>query len=111
MVMMSSFAGDRGRCMTLAFTVGGQLLAAPLFAQESRQDRVVSLLRELSLAAGPSGFEGPVRAIVLREFRSAGLEVSTDGMGSVIGVLPGPAGSPRVMLAAHMDEAARSSST
>jgi putative aminopeptidase FrvX len=67
-------------------------------------DRVAKLLKELSIAPGPSGFEGPVRAILLREFRAAGLETSNDGLGSVIGVLSGPSGSPRIMLAAHMDE-------
>jgi endoglucanase len=84
--------------------VSVRLVGAVGQAQEARSDRVGSLLRELSVAAGPSGFEGPVRAILQREFRAAGLEVSTDGMGSIIGVLPGPAGGPRIMLAAHMDE-------
>ena len=70
------------------------------------QDRVERLLGELSNASGASGFEGPVRGIVEREMRSANLEVSTDGLGSVIGVLRGPADGPRIMLAAHMDEVA-----
>ncbi|HLM98513.1 MAG TPA: M20/M25/M40 family metallo-hydrolase [Bryobacteraceae bacterium] len=67
-------------------------------------DRVERLLEELSNASGPSGFEGPVREIVARELRGQGLEVSTDGLGSVIGVLRGSSGGPRIMLAAHMDE-------
>jgi putative aminopeptidase FrvX len=75
-----------------------------LLAQEQKVDRVAKLLKELSGAPGPSGFEGPVRTILLREFRAAGLETSTDGLGSVIGVWSGPPGSPRIMLAAHMDE-------
>jgi len=70
------------------------------------QDRTQRLLGELSNASGPSGFEGSVRAILEREMRSAGLEISTDGLGSVIGVMRGPAGGPRIMLAAHMDEVA-----
>jgi len=45
-----------------------------------------------------------VRAILEREFRQAGLEVSTDGIGSVIGRLTGPSDGPRIMLAAHLDE-------
>jgi len=65
---------------------------------------VARLLQELSNAPGPSGFEGPVREILERELRAAGLEVSTDGLGSVIGALPGPSNGPRIMLAAHMDE-------
>ena len=45
-----------------------------------------------------------MRAILERELRAAGLEVSTDGLGSVIGRLAGPSDGPRIMLAAHMDE-------
>src|SRR4051794_4627262 len=76
-------------------------LALPVPGQQA--DRVVKLLEELSNAPAPSGFEGPVRDILRREFQAAGLEVSNDGMGSVIGVLRGPTDGPRIMLAAHMD--------
>jgi len=62
------------------------------------------LLEELTNAPGVSGQEAEVRKIVLRELRAAGAEVSTDGLGSAIGVLRGPAEGPRIMLAAHMDE-------
>jgi endoglucanase len=65
---------------------------------------VEKLLAELSNAPAPSGFEGPIRKIMMREFRALGVEVSTDGLGSVIAVLPGPADGPRIMLDAHMDE-------
>lgn len=68
------------------------------------QDRPERLLEELTNAHGTSGFEGPVRRIVMRELRDAGAEVSTDGLGSAIGVFRGSAAGPRVMLAAHMDE-------
>jgi endoglucanase len=88
----------------VAAAVCGGVLAGRVAAQEANPDRITALLRELSQAAGPSGFEGPVRAIVRRELEAAGVEVSTDGMGSVIGVMPGPVGGPRIMLAAHMDE-------
>ena len=77
-------------------------LALPLPAQQG--ERAIKLLEELSNAPAPSGYEGPVRNILRREFQAAGLEVSTDGMGSLIGVLRGPANGPRIMLAAHMDE-------
>lgn len=70
------------------------------------QDRMERQLAELSNASGPSGFEGSVRAILEREMRAAGLEISTDGLGSVIGVLRGSVEGPRIMLAAHMDEVA-----
>ncbi len=80
------------------------LVCPPLLAQAEKTDQVARLLEELSNAPAPSGFEGPVRDILIRQFRSAGAEVSTDGLGSVIGVLRGPADGPRIMLAAHMDE-------
>src|SRR5712691_4925877 len=64
-------------------------------------DRVEMLLEELTNAPGVSGQEAEVRKIVLRELRAAGAEVSTDGLGSAIGVLRGSAEGPRIMLAAH----------
>jgi putative aminopeptidase FrvX len=83
------------------------LLVNLLFPTEMlAQDRVEQLLAELSNAGGPSGFEASVRAILEREMRSAGLETSTDGLGSIIGALRGTADGPRIMLAAHMDEVA-----
>jgi putative aminopeptidase FrvX len=80
------------------------LASRSLTGQVQPTNRVERLLEELSNAPGPSGFEGPVREIVARELRGQGLEVSTDGLGSVIGVLRGSSGGPRIMLAAHMDE-------
>jgi len=66
--------------------------------------RVQRLLEDLSNAFGPSGFEGPVRAIVRREMEPLTDNVETDGVGSLIGVIGDPNGSPRIMLAGHMDE-------
>jgi endoglucanase len=81
------------------------LLVEPALMGQTRQgDRVPRLLEELSNAPGPSGFEGPVREIIVRELRALGVETSTDGLGSVIGVLAGSSERPRIMLAAHMDE-------
>ena len=82
----------------------GLLIALGAAGRAQQNDRVGKLLEELSNAPGPSGFEGPVREIVLRELRASGVEVTTDGLGSVIGVLRGSAQGPRIMLAAHMDE-------
>ncbi|HEU4889329.1 MAG TPA: M42 family metallopeptidase [Thermoanaerobaculia bacterium] len=67
-------------------------------------DRTGRLIEELANAPGPSGFEGPVRAIISRELAASGAAVSTDGLGSVIGVVRGTADRPRIMLVAHMDE-------
>jgi putative aminopeptidase FrvX len=82
-------------------------VALPAQAQQAAErppDRIEALLAELTNAPGVSGHEDEVRRIVLREMRAMGAEVSTDGLGSAIGVLPGPEDAPRIMLAAHMDE-------
>ncbi len=78
------------------------LLVTPAFARDL--DRIERLLQELTEAHGPSGFEGPVRAIVRREITPLASSVETDGLGSLIATLRGPSESPRVMIAAHMDE-------
>jgi endoglucanase len=67
-------------------------------------DRVERLLQELTNAHGPSGFEGPVRAIVRREMAPLATRLETDGLGSLIAAVESPAGGPRIMMAAHMDE-------
>ncbi len=66
--------------------------------------QVQRLLEELSNAYGPSGFEGPVRAIMQRELSPLCDHLETDGMGSLIGRLTGRAEGPRIMMSAHMDE-------
>ncbi len=68
------------------------------------QDDVVKLLAELTDAVAPSGFEGPVRDLLRREWQGLLGDIRTDGMGNLFGTLPGPPGSPRVLLMAHMDE-------
>ena len=67
-------------------------------------DNVELLLEELTNAPGPTGFEGPVRAIVRRELAPVAASMETDGLGSLIARLEGGGERPRVMLAAHMDE-------
>jgi len=75
-------------------------LSAPAVAAPG--DRVERLLGELADAAGPPGFEEPVRAIMVRELAPLADRISYDGLGSVI-AQHGNAG-PRIMLDAHMDE-------
>ena len=77
-------------------------LALPCGAQQDSLDGVERLLEELTNAHGPSGFEGPVRQIVRREFQPLADEIQTDGLGSLIARL-GDNG-PRIMIAAHLDE-------
>jgi putative aminopeptidase FrvX len=79
------------------------LWCAPM-AQAQQKDPVIRLMKELTSADGPSGFEGPVRTIFVREMRDLGAQVSTDGLGSVIAKIPGAAASPRIMVDAHLDE-------
>ena len=74
------------------------LLAIPAFAQ----DRVASLLERLSNAPGPSGFEEPIRKIMVDEMKPFSASLAFDGMGSIIAT-QGTTG-PRVMIDAHMDE-------
>jgi endoglucanase len=81
-----------------ALTLTAPAAPAPALAQ----DRTTALLRELSDAAGPPGFEEPVRKIMVREMRPLADELRYDGLGSVI-ARQGASG-PRVMLDAHMDE-------
>src|SRR5215470_3045702 len=75
------------------------LMAAPVTAQQS--DATVRLLAELVNADGASGFEGPVRDILKREWAPLVSELRTDGMGNLLGSLAGQSESPRVLLMAH----------
>jgi endoglucanase len=61
------------------------------------------LLKELTEAFGPSGFEAEPAAIMRRELGKAGT-ISRDGLGSVICTINGRSERPRVMVSAHMDE-------
>lgn len=66
------------------------------------QDGTTGLLQRLSNAAGPPGFEEPVRHIMTSELRPLTDQITYDGLGSVI-ARQGDHG-PRIMLDAHMDE-------
>ena len=66
--------------------------------------RTELLLKELSNAFGPSGFEGPVREIMMRELIPLSDNVETDGLGSLIVRKDSSRKGPTIMLSAHMDE-------
>src|SRR5438067_2521501 len=66
------------------------------------QDRTVDTLQKLSDAAGPPGFEEPVRAVLVGMMKPLASSLSYDGMGSIIAT-QGSSG-PRIMVDAHMDE-------
>jgi putative aminopeptidase FrvX len=84
------------------------LAALPLHAQTQSssqspsQDRLVQLLKELTEAPGPPGYEEAVRKIMADRFKPFADSVTYDGLGSVI-AQQGTSG-PRIMLDAHMDE-------
>ena len=71
-----------------------------------------ALLRELTEARGPSGYEEEVRKVIAARFAAHALDVRVDPMGNCIARLPGSGETPTVgerpmlMLTAHMDEIA-----
>jgi len=64
--------------------------------------RLKDLLEKLSNAHGVSGYENNVKQMIEDEVRPYVDEIRTDKMGNLIATKYG--GSPRIMLAAHMDE-------
>ncbi|HKF20801.1 MAG TPA: M42 family metallopeptidase [Candidatus Angelobacter sp.] len=83
------------------------LLTATAVSAQTRpattpNDETVQLLQTLADAHGPSGFEEPVRKIMVDRMKPLSDKLSYDGLGSVIAV-QGNSG-PRVMVDAHMDE-------
>ncbi len=64
----------------------------------------VKLLKEICETAGISGFEQPIREVILREVTPLVDEVKIDNMGNVWALKKGRDSSKKVMLAAHMDE-------
>jgi putative aminopeptidase FrvX len=71
-------------------------------AQPPAQDRVVQLLKLLTEAPGPPGYEEPVRKIMAERMKPFADRISCDRLGSVIAE-QGNSG-PHIMLDAHMDE-------
>ena len=68
----------------------------------AQRDATEELLAELTNAPGASGFEGPVRDILKREWSSLVEDLRIDGLGNLLGTLPGESEQPRVLLMAHM---------
>lgn len=62
------------------------------------------LLKRLTEAMGPSGFEDEIRQVIYEEVREYADRVYTDALGSLIVEKLGTRPGPRVMLSAHMDE-------
>jgi endoglucanase len=86
----------------LLFATSVSLAQSRASAPPAQGDETQQLLQVLADAPGPSGFEEPVRKIMVDRMRSLADKLSYDGLGSVIAV-QGSSG-PRIMVDAHMDE-------
>jgi len=86
------------RALVTALAISACALSAPAAAQ----DRVVALLQQITDAAGPPGFEEPIRKIMVDAMKPLASSLAFDGLGSIIAT-QGTQG-PRVMVDAHMDE-------
>ncbi len=75
---------------------------APPEQDRPEKDRVVQLLKLLTEAPGPPGYEDPVRKLMTEQMRPFADKISYDGLGSVV-AQQGNSG-PHILLDAHMDE-------
>ncbi len=73
-----------------------------MHAQGRRSTADVTLLRELCLTPGPTGFEAPVQDVVRRRLAPLG-DAETDPLGN-LWLRIGPSGGPPVAVAAHADQ-------
>jgi putative aminopeptidase FrvX len=80
------------------------LVLTPATLAGQALDATAQLMRDLTEAPGPSGFEESVREIVVDAYQALGATIEYDGLGSVVATLPGSPAGPRVMVTAHMDE-------
>ncbi|HSH75728.1 MAG TPA: M20/M25/M40 family metallo-hydrolase [Longimicrobiales bacterium] len=92
----------RARLLLTSFAL--TLAVAPTTAAAQGLDATAQLMRDLTEAPGPSGFEDAVREIVVDAFGSLGASIEYDGLGSVLATLPSAPDGPRVMVTAHLDE-------
>ena len=88
----------------LVFALAGSCALAPASVRGQELDATAQLMRDLTEAPGPSGFEEAVRAIVVDAYEALGATIEYDGLGSVLATLPEAPEGPRVMVTAHLDE-------
>jgi putative aminopeptidase FrvX len=89
------------RRLAIRFCLLALSLVASAFPTRA-QDSTTQLLQTLSEAPGPSGYEEPIRKIMVQRMTPLADHLSYDGLGSIIAT-QGSSG-PRVMIDAHMDE-------
>jgi len=63
----------------------------------------INLLKKICEAPGTSGFEHPIRNLIIKEVEPLCDEVSVDGMGNVVAFVKGETDN-KLMVPAHMDE-------
>ncbi|OYD08354.1 M42 family metallopeptidase [Paludifilum halophilum] len=71
---------------------------------EAKDECFREMLAELTEAAGPPGFEAPVRRVMERWVSPFVDGVKSDHLGALIGRKSGSSRSPRIMVAGHLDE-------
>lgn len=64
----------------------------------------ISLLSAICEKPGVSGFEQPIRELILKSIAGLADEITVDPMGNIIAVQKGKDSSKKVMVPAHMDE-------
>ncbi len=75
-----------------------------LHSQGEVRGRLKTLLCDLMMIPGLSGYEGRVRKYLARQLQELGLSTRTDRLGNLIATFDGEAGAPSVMLFTHMDQ-------
>jgi len=86
-------------CSAIAIAV---LSAGSISLAHAAPDRTVDTLQKIADAAGPPGFEEPVRKVLVDMMKPLAGSLRYDGMGSIIAT-QGTSG-PKIMVDAHMDE-------
>ena len=84
----------------LAASCSAFVNAAPVAAANA--DRTIDTLQKIADAAGPPGFEEPVRKVLVDMMKPLASSLTYDGMGSIIATQG--ASGPKNMVDAHMDE-------
>lgn len=85
-----------------AFARRADVQAASRWIDENFRQQVEEWIRITEIPA-PSGHEQARAAYIRAEMEKAGLAVTTDSIGNVIGVRKGTGGGPTVVFASHMD--------
>lgn len=90
------------RRLTAAIALLAASCAAALPTAAAAPDRTVETLQKIADAAGPPGFEEPVRKVLVEMMKPLAASLTYDGMGSIIATQG--SNGPHVMVDAHMDE-------